>query len=94
MRDFDFVEPASVSEACALLAEDPEGSAQRFPGINYTAPVFAAEQVRNQGTVAGNLCLPVPSADMAGDVLQQADMSRRLSDGLLQATHIWMQKHD
>ena len=26
MRDFDFVEPASVSEACSLLAEDPEGS--------------------------------------------------------------------
>ncbi len=26
MRDFDFVEPASVSEACLLLSEDPEGS--------------------------------------------------------------------
>ena len=25
MRDFDFVEPTSVSEACSLLAEDPEG---------------------------------------------------------------------
>ena len=93
MRDFDFVEPASVSEACALLSEDPEGSAQRFPGINYTARLVAAEQVRNQATVAGNLCLEVPSADMAGDVLQQTDMSRSLSDGLLQATHFLMQKH-
>jgi carbon-monoxide dehydrogenase medium subunit len=125
MRDFDFVEPTSVSEACALLAEDPEGStvfaggtdilvdlkaglkhhrrlvslaridelraielaadgsirigatttinmvarhegiAERFPGINDAAMSLAAEQVRNQATVAGNLCMAVPSADMA-----------------------------
>ena len=125
MRDFDFVEPISVSEACALLAEDPEGSAvfaggtdilvdlkaglkhhrrlvslgridelraielaadgalqigatatinmvarhegiaERFPGINDAARSLAAEQVRNQATVAGNLCMAVPSADMA-----------------------------
>ena len=115
MRDFDFVEPTNVSEACALLAEDPEGSAvfaggtdilvdlkaglrphrrlvslgrigelreiglaadgalkigatatinnvarhdgikERFPGINDAAMSLAAEQVRNQATVAGNL---------------------------------------
>ena len=125
MRDFDFVEPASVSEACSLLAEDPEGSVvfaggtdilvdlkadlrrpgrlvslgriselrgieigadggltigamttvnriardedvkRRFPGINDAAMSLAAEQVRNQATVAGNLCMAVPSADMA-----------------------------
>jgi len=125
MRDFDFVEPISVSEACALLEEDPEGSAifaggtdilvdlkaglkhhrrlvslarieelravelsadgalligatatintvarhegiaKRFPGINDAAMSLAAEQVRNQATVAGNLCMAVPSADMA-----------------------------
>jgi carbon-monoxide dehydrogenase medium subunit len=125
MRDFEFVEPASVSEACSLLAEDPEGSAvfaggtdilvdlkaglkhhrrlvslgrieelkvidldsegrlrigatvtvnmiarhqeiaKRFPGINDAAMSLAAEQVRNQATVAGNLCMAVPSADMA-----------------------------
>lgn len=125
MRDFDFVEPASVSEACSLLAEDPEGSVvfaggtdilvdlkanlrrpgrlvslgriselegieigadgglrigamttvnriarhqgvkERFPGINDAAMSLAAEQVRNQATVAGNLCMAVPSADMA-----------------------------
>jgi carbon-monoxide dehydrogenase medium subunit len=125
MRDFDFVEPASVGEACALLAEDPDGSAvfaggtdilvdlkarlkhyrrlvslgrieglrvielaadgalqigatatinmvarhegiaERFPGINDAAMSLAAEQVRNQATVAGNLCMAVPSADMA-----------------------------
>ena len=125
LRDFDFVEPASVSEACALLAEDPEGSAvfaggtdilvdlkaglsyhrrlvslgrieelrhltfaddgtlrigatvtisqiarhhdiaRVFPGINDAAMSLAAEQVRNQATVAGNLCMAVPSADMA-----------------------------
>ena len=125
MRDFEFVEPTSVLEACALLAEDPEGSAvfaggtdilvdlkaglrtyrrlvslgridelkeielaadgalrigatatinnvarhhgikERFPGINDAAMSLAAEQVRNQATVAGNLCMAVPSADMA-----------------------------
>ncbi len=125
MRDFDFVEPTSVREVCALLAEDPEGStvfaggtdilvdlkaglkhhrrlvslaridelravelatdgslrigatttinmvarhqgiAERFPGINDAAMSLAAEQVRNQATIAGNLCMAVPSADMA-----------------------------
>jgi len=125
MPDFAFVEPASVVEACALLAEDPEGSVvfaggtdilvylkarekhhrrlvslqriaglgrievradgglvigsmvtintvarhqalrERFPGIVDAARSLAAEQVRNQATVAGNLCMAVPSADMA-----------------------------
>jgi carbon-monoxide dehydrogenase medium subunit len=41
------------------------GIAQRFPGINDAAMSLAAEQVRNQATVAGNLCMAVPSADMA-----------------------------
>ena len=125
MREFEFAEPASIGEACALLAEDPEGSAvfaggtdilvdlkaglkhhrrlvslghieelksieisgdgglsigamatvnmvarhegvkEQFPGINDAAMSLAAEQVRNQATVAGNLCMAVPSADMA-----------------------------
>jgi carbon-monoxide dehydrogenase medium subunit len=125
MREFEFVEPASIGEACALLEEDPEGSTvfaggtdilvdlkaglkhhrrlvslarieelkvidlaaegalrigatatismiarhqgikERFPGINDAAMSLAAEQVRNQATVAGNLCMAVPSADMA-----------------------------
>jgi carbon-monoxide dehydrogenase medium subunit len=125
MHDFEFIEPTTVAEACALLAGDPEGSAvfaggtdilvdlkagmkdhrrlvslgrieelegieigddggltigamttvnqvarhqdvaRRFPGINDAAMSLAAEQVRNQATVAGNLCMAVPSADMA-----------------------------
>jgi carbon-monoxide dehydrogenase medium subunit len=125
MPEFDFVEPQTVEEACALLAEDPEGSApfaggtdvlvnlrggdfrprrlvslQRiedlydigwsdttglligamvtvnrvarnetvkghYPGIVDAALCLAADQVRNQATVAGNLCMAVPSADMA-----------------------------
>ena len=139
MRDFDFVEPASVSEACALLEEDPEGSAvfaggtdilvdlkaglrhhrrlvslgridelkdielaadgalrigatatinsvarhhgitERFPGINDAAMSLAAEQVRNQATVAGNLCMAVPSADMAPILLAHGAAMRVVS---------------
>jgi carbon-monoxide dehydrogenase medium subunit len=139
MRDFDFVEPVSVSEACALLAEDPEGSAvfaggtdilvdlkaglkhhrrlvslarieelraielaadggltigatatintiarhqgikERFPGINDAARSLAAEQVRNQATVAGNLCMAVPSADMAPILLAHGAAMRVVS---------------
>jgi len=123
--EFDFIEPRSVAEACALLAEDPEGNAvfaggtdvlvnlrggayeprrlvslqridelhdigysdetglligamatvnrvarneivqEHFPGVVDAALSLAADQVRNQATVAGNLCMAVPSADMA-----------------------------
>jgi len=139
MRDFDFVEPASIGEVCALLAEDPEGSAvfaggtdilvdlkaglkhhrrlvslsqieelkvidldsdgtlrigatatineiarhqeiaKRFPGINDAAMSLAAEQVRNQATVAGNLCMAVPSADMAPILLAHGATLRVVS---------------
>jgi len=139
MRDFNFVEPASVSEACSLLAEDPEGSLvfaggtdilvdlkadlrrpgrlvslgriselegieigtngcltigamttvnqiardegikKRFPGINDAAMSLAAEQVRNQATVAGNLCMAVPSADMAPILLAHGAAMRVVS---------------
>jgi carbon-monoxide dehydrogenase medium subunit len=139
MRDFDFVEPISVREACALLAEDPEGSAvfaggtdilvdlkaglkhhrrlvslarieelkgieigadgnlkigatatinqiarhqgikERYPGINDAAMSLAAEQVRNQATVAGNLCMAVPSADMAPILLAHGAAMRVVS---------------
>jgi len=139
MREFDFVEPTSVGEACAVLAEDPEGSVvfaggtdilvdlkggtrsfrrlvslarieelraveiasdgalrigamttvnelardqevmKRFPGINDAAMSLAAEQVRNQATVAGNLCMAVPSADMAPILLAHGAAMRVVS---------------
>lgn len=139
MRDFDFVEPASVSEACSLLSDDPEGSLvfaggtdilvdlkaslrqpgrlvslgripelrgieigadgsltiaamtsvnllgrhqgveEQFPGINDAAMSLAAEQVRNQATVAGNLCMAVPSADMAPILLAHGAAMRVIS---------------
>jgi carbon-monoxide dehydrogenase medium subunit len=125
LPDFDFLEPQSVAEACALLTEDPEGSAvlaggtdvlvylkegvtphrrlvslhridgleritctaedglsigamatvnqvarhpavqELYPGVVDAALCLAADQVRNQATVAGNLCTAVPSADTA-----------------------------
>ena len=139
LRDFDFVEPVSVSEVCALLTEDPNGStifaggtdilvdlkagvknyrrlislgrieeltgievnadgalqigamatintvarhegiADLFPGINDAAMSLAAEQVRNQATVAGNLCMAVPSADMAPILLAHGAVLRVVS---------------
>jgi carbon-monoxide dehydrogenase medium subunit len=139
LRDFEFLEPASVSEACALLAEDPEGSvvfaggtdilvdlkgglqdhrrlislgrieglegiefgadngltigatttinqvarhqdiANKFPGIHDAAMSLAAEQVRNQATIAGNLCMAVPSADMAPILLAHGAAMRVVS---------------
>lgn len=123
--EIELLQPTSVAEACAILAEDPEGSApfaggtdilvhlrtgafprrrlvslgripelrdiswdheaglaigamvtvngvarseevqRRYPGIVEAALCLAADQVRNQATVAGNLCMAVPSADMA-----------------------------
>ncbi|MFV2073577.1 MAG: xanthine dehydrogenase family protein subunit M [Thermoanaerobaculales bacterium] len=139
MRDFDFAEPASLSEACSLLAGDPDGSVvfaggtdilvdlkagarrlrrlvslgrieglggieidadggltigamttvnqvarhggveDHFPGINDAAMSLAAEQVRNQATVAGNLCMAVPSADMAPILLAHGAAMRVVS---------------
>jgi CO/xanthine dehydrogenase FAD-binding subunit len=125
LPELDYLEPRSVAEACALLAEDPPGSAPfaggtdilvnlrggsfaprrlvslrrieelhdiafsegaglsigamvtvnrvarseavqaHYPGLVEAALCLAADQVRNQATVAGNLCMAVPSADMA-----------------------------
>jgi carbon-monoxide dehydrogenase medium subunit len=42
-----------------------DGVTRHFPGVHDAAMSLAAEQVRNQATVAGNLCMAVPSADMA-----------------------------
>jgi carbon-monoxide dehydrogenase medium subunit len=39
--------------------------ARRYPGIVDAALCLAADQVRNLATVCGNLCMAVPSADMA-----------------------------
>jgi carbon-monoxide dehydrogenase medium subunit len=50
-----------------------------FPGINDAARSLAAEQVRNQATVAGNLCMAVPSADMAPILLAHGAVMRVVS---------------
>jgi carbon-monoxide dehydrogenase medium subunit len=56
-----------------------EGVKQHFPGINDAAMSLAAEQVRNQATVAGNLCMAVPSADMAPILLAHGAAMRVVS---------------
>ena len=53
--------------ATALIAEvasHPEIK-KRYPAIAYAASVMANVQIRNMGTVAGNLCNAAPSADNA-----------------------------
>jgi len=55
------------------------GIKERFPGINDAAMSLAAEQVRNQATVAGNLCMAVPSADMAPILLAHGAAMRVVS---------------
>jgi carbon-monoxide dehydrogenase medium subunit len=56
-----------------------QGIKERFPGINDAAMSLAAEQVRNQATVAGNLCMAVPSADMAPILLAHGAAMRVVS---------------
>ena len=141
--EFDFVEPRTIDEACALLAENPEGNAvfaggtdvlvnlrgggfeprrlvslhridelhdigysetaglrigamvtvnrvarnvvvqEHYPGIVDAALCLAADQVRNQATVAGNLSMAVPSADMAPILLAHGALLRVASpDGV------------
>lgn len=142
LPDFDFVEPPTLEEVCALLAEDPGGSVvfaggtdilvdlrerradyrrlvslarieelgritysddaglvvgamatvnqlarhaavtAHYPGIVDAALCVAADQVRNQATVVGNLCMAVPSADMAPIMLAyDAGLRVASSDG-------------
>lgn len=42
---------------------------ERFPILSQAAESMASPQVRNRGTVAGNICNAVPSADMAPALL-------------------------
>jgi len=53
--------------AMALIAEvaSHPDIKRRYPAIAYAAGVMANVQIRNMGTVAGNLCNAAPSADNA-----------------------------
>ena len=42
---------------------------EKYPSVSYAASVTATNQVRNMGTVAGNLCNAAPSADNAPALL-------------------------
>ncbi len=52
----------------ADVANHPE-VIEKFPAIAYAASVTATNQVRNMGTVVGNLCNAAPSADNAPGLL-------------------------
>jgi len=139
LPELEYLEPRTVAEACALLAEGPERSAPfaggtdvlvhlrsgtfarsrlvslhaieelhdigysdrtglligamvtvnrvannesvraSYPGIVDAALGLAADQVRNQATVVGNLCMAVPSADMAPILLAHDARLRMVS---------------
>ncbi|MFH1954600.1 MAG: xanthine dehydrogenase family protein subunit M [Pseudomonadota bacterium] len=53
--------------ATALLADVAEHSVilKKYPAVAYAAQETATVQIRNMGTVAGNLCNAAPSADNA-----------------------------
>ncbi len=56
--------------------------AENYPGIHDAAASLAADQVRNTATVVGNLCMAVPSADMAPTLLaHDAQMRVASPDG-------------
>jgi len=64
--DFDRRKGLTIG-ATALIAEvasHPEIK-KRYPAIAHAASVMANVQIRNMGTVAGNLCNAAPSADNA-----------------------------
>lgn len=57
--------------ALATLSEVANNSVvkERYPSVAYAASVTATNQVRNMGTVIGNLCNAAPSADNAPALL-------------------------
>jgi len=57
--------------ATALIAEvaSHPDIKRRYPAIAYAAGVMANVQIRNMGTVAGNLCNAAPSADNASTLM-------------------------
>lgn len=67
--------------ATALLAEVAHhpGIREAYPAVAYAARETANVQIRNMGTVAGNLCNAAPSADNAPVLLAMAAEVRAVS---------------
>ena len=75
----DVVEGLRVGAATTLRTiENSDLVRHSFPSLSESAHLIGSVQIRNRGTVAGNLCNASPSADMAPSLIA-LDASLRIS---------------
>lgn len=67
---YDTAEGLRIGAATTLrTVEDSDILRSHFPVIGQAAHVIGSVQIRNRGTLAGNLCNAAPSADMAPSLI-------------------------
>ena len=99
MRDFEFVEPTSVSDACALLAEDPEGSVVFAGGTDLVVDLKGGmrncRRLVSLARIEAETGRPLPAWIDAARLAQAEDGDLlRLSAGRLIATTSGQQRLD
>lgn len=72
LREIRFVEKAGLRLGALCTIAEIERSQvirEQYPILNQAASVLGSMEIRNRGTVGGNLCNARPSADMAPSLL-------------------------